>query len=373
LGGNSTFVSDPGRQYVDAVTDYRPDELSLFAVAQLLLRHRRFILSFGIGAFVLVLAVALFRPRTYTSTAAFMPQAPENALSRLSGLAAQLGALAPISEPGSSPAFYASLLKSRDVLRQAVLTPYAFVLGADSVRRTLIEVYRVSGDTPQIRRDAAVKRLAKDIDISTTRETGVVSLEVTTPWATLSQQVASRMIGLVSQFNLQTRQTRAGAERRFVESRLQDARASLHAAEDRLQAFLQENREFRNAPRLLFENDRLRRDIDQQQQVYTSLAQAYEQARIDEVRNTPVITILESPDLPARPDPRRALLKGLLGLVAGVLISTLMIALRNAFAEGTHTSRAPGDAPAAGVSAPRTTWPPAASTAAGARSGDMDG
>lgn len=355
------------------MTDSRPDEVSLFAVAQLLRRQRRFVLSFGIGAFVLVLAFALFRPRTYTSTAVFMPQAPENALSRLSGIAAQLGAVVPTTDAGSSPAFYASLLKSRDVLRQAALTRYAFVLGADSVHGTLIDLYRVSGDSPPIRRDAAVRRLVEDIDISTNRETGVVNLEVTTPWATLSQQVASRMIGLVSQFNLQTRQTRAGAERRFVESRLQDARASLLAAEDRLQGFLQENREFRNAPRLVFENDRLRRDIEQRQQVYTSLAQAYEQARIDEVRNTPVITILELPDLPARPDPRRALLKGLLGLVAGMLLGTFMIALRHAFAEGMRASGSPGDAPGAGTPVPHATRRPAASTAGGAGSHGIDG
>jgi uncharacterized protein involved in exopolysaccharide biosynthesis len=351
------------------VTDYRPDELSLFAVARLVHQHRRFALTFGIAAFVLVLAFAFFRPRTYTSTAVFMPQAPENPLKGLSALAAQLGAVMPTTDPGSSPAFYVNLLKSRDVLRKAALTRYAFVLGTDSVRGTLVDLYRIRGDNPPIRRDAAVKRLVKDLEISTVRETGVVNLEVTAPWAALSQQLASRMIGLVSEFNLQTRQTRAGAERRFVESRLQDARASLLAAEDRLQKFLQQNREFRNAPRLVFENDRLRRDIDQQQQVYTSLAQAYEQARIDEVRNTPVITILESPDLPARPNPRRALLMGLLGLVAGLLIGTFIIALRHAFTEGMRTSGAPGDAPAGTSISPATRRPAASAAGSAASSG----
>ena len=33
-------------------------------------------------------------------------------------------------------------------------------------------------------------------------------------------------------------------------------------------------------------------------------------ARIDEVRNTPVITLMEAADLPAGPDPRLALIKG---------------------------------------------------------------
>jgi uncharacterized protein involved in exopolysaccharide biosynthesis len=49
------------------------------------------------------------------------------------------------------------------------------------------------------------------------------------------------------------------------------------------------------------------------------LAQAYEQARIEEVRDTPVITVIEAPMLPARPDPRpfgRAIAAGLLCALA---------------------------------------------------------
>ena len=110
---------------------------------------------------------------------------------------------------------------------------------------------------------------------------------------------------MVSHFNLLTRQTRAGAERRFVEARLQEAADSLRLVENRHKAFLQANRDFRNSPQLKFENDRLERDVQFQQQLYTSLAQSFEQARIDEVRNTPVITVLEPPDLPASPDPRK--------------------------------------------------------------------
>jgi uncharacterized protein involved in exopolysaccharide biosynthesis len=308
------------------------EDVSLLVLGRLALLHRGLLLGSALVLFVLVTGFTLLQRRSYTSTAMFMPQsATENTLSRLSGLATQFGFTLPTDDAGSSPAFYMNLLKSRDVLRQVVLTPYALAIDGDSVRGTLVELYRVNGDSPAARRDAAVRKFRKDISVTTGRETGLLTLEVTTPWASLSEQVGRRMIQLVSEFNMQTRRTRAGAERRFVEGRVGEAEDSMKLAEDRLQAFLQRNRDYRNSPQLTFEYDRLQRGVDMQQQLFTSLAQGYEQARIDEVRNTPVITVVEPPDLPTRPDPRRTLLKGLLSIVAGLLIGTFLLLLRHAF------------------------------------------
>jgi len=284
----------------------------------------------GVGLAILVAALVLLWPREYTSTATFMPQTSDETLSRLSGIAAEFGVTVPGADPGDSPAFYASLLTSRDILRAVVLTAYPLSTErGDSARATLVELYEVDGDSPAIRRDKAVERFLKDLDIETERETELIRLEVTTPWPSVSQGAAQRLLDLVSRFNLTTRQTQAGAERRFVESRLETARAELRAAEARFQTFLQRNREFSNSPALVFENDRLNREVELRQQVVTSLVQSFEQSRIDEVRNTPVTTIVEPPDLPAQPDPRRLVLKTLLGLTAGLLAGTIFAAVRD--------------------------------------------
>jgi uncharacterized protein involved in exopolysaccharide biosynthesis len=307
------------------------EDLTLMGILGFMLGHRRLILGTGLVAFVLVAAIALIRPRTYTSTARFMPQTSEGALSRLSGLAATFGVSVPLSDAGSSPAFYADMLKSRDILRRTAETPYAFATRGDSLHGNLIDLFEVRGDNPAARRDAAAKELLESIEVTVGRETGTIDLEVSTPWAELSQQVAARMIRLVSDFNLHRRQTKAGAERRFVEARVAEAQDSLRAAEARLEGFLQRNRDYRNSPQLLFTFDRLDREVNMQQQVYTSLAQSYEAARIDEVRNTPVITLVEPPDLPAKPDPRLALLKGMLAGLLGLALGAFFAAVRQAF------------------------------------------
>ena len=74
--------------------------------------------------------------------------------------------------------------------------------------------------------------------------------------------------------------------------------------------------------------DRLAREVLVQQQVYATLAQAYEQARIEEVRDTPVITVLASPQRPGRPDPRALIKKAFLALLVGGVLGFLVAAWR---------------------------------------------
>jgi tyrosine-protein kinase Etk/Wzc len=322
--------STPAAPYLE--TAPAGEDLTLAGLLAFLLRHRRLILSTGLAAFLLVGFVTFLRHRAYTSTARFMPQTSEGTLGQLSGLAATFGVSVPASDPGSSPGFYGELLKSRDVLRRTVETRYAFAVAGDSIRGTLIDLYESKGKTAPARRDAAAKELLDNIDVTVSRETGTIDLEVTSPYAELSQQIGRRMIELVSEFNLTRRQTKAGAERRFVEARVAEAKDTLHAAEARLQAFLQRNRAYQSAPSLLFEHDRLQRDVSMQQQLYTTLSQSFEVARIDEVRNTPVITLMESPDLPAKPDPRLALVKGILAGLLGLALGAFIAAVRQAFA-----------------------------------------
>jgi len=158
-----------------------------------------------------------------------------------------------------------------------------------------------------------------------------VAVEVTTRWPSVSMAVVERILSEVNRFNLQARQSQAAEERRFVEARLAAQQQSLVSAEARLGSFLQRNREYRNSPQLGFEYDRLERDVALQQQVLVGLSQSVEEARIREVRDVPVITAVESPRLPARPDPRGLALQGFLGVLLGAFLGVLAAFIRDMY------------------------------------------
>ena len=234
----------------------------------------------------------------------------------------------PASDPGSSPAFYAELLKSRDVLRRTVETRYAFATPERLDARHPGRAVRRPRRERAVRRDEAAKELLENIERDGRGwDTGTIDLKVTTPWAELSQQVAARMIQLVSDFNLHRRQTKAGAERRFVEARVAEARGhSARSGGAARRPSCSGTAPTETPPSCVFEYDRLGGQVNMQQQLYTSLAQSYEAARIEEVRNTPVITLMEPADLPAKPDPRLALVKGVLAGLVGLGLGAFIAA-----------------------------------------------
>jgi uncharacterized protein involved in exopolysaccharide biosynthesis len=147
----------------------------------------------------------------------------------------------------------------------------------------------------------------------------------------VSLAIAGRLLDGLNHFNRITRQSQAREERRFTEARLADAQASLRAAEDALQRFLEGNRQFSASAALKFQQDRLQREVQLQQQVVTSLAQQYEENRIREVRDTPVITVIDPPVLAARPDARLRGLILVLGTMAAFGISVMIVVVRESW------------------------------------------
>jgi hypothetical protein len=172
---------------------------------------------------------------------------------------------------------------------------------------------------PAFRREAAIARLGERIKSRVTAATSVIEgdRESARP---APREASSRARGGAHQrVQLQRRQSQAAAEREFTFRRLEEVRGDLRQAENRFEAFLERNRGF-DSPSLLFEQDRLRRAVSLQQQLFTTLAQAYEQAKIDEVRDTPVITVIEAPETPIRPEPRGTVRKVVLAALGGTLL-----------------------------------------------------
>lgn len=308
------------------------DEISLLQLFSVILRRRRTIVFSTILVSCIALVFALRTEKTYSASTSFIPQGAEGGgMSGLAGLAGQFGFQLPSQSSSESPQFYAELVTSREILGVLAEEEFRFEVpegdGVILMEGTLPELLEIGdeGTPPENRRASAIRSLREgSISVSTGRETGIVEVSIKTPWAGLSKVLTDRMLELLNEFNLQTRQSQAAAERRFVEERLAEVEGSLRVAEDRLEAFLRTNRSWENSPELGFQQGRLQRQVTMQQQVFTTLAEAHEQARISEVRNTPVITVVERPELPVKADPRGRVLKLALGVVLGGMLGVFL-------------------------------------------------
>jgi uncharacterized protein involved in exopolysaccharide biosynthesis len=301
------------------------DEISLWEVLAVLLRRRGTILLATVLTAAAAVAFTLLRADRFTTQASFRPQGSDNSMSQLMSLASQFGIRVPGAMRGDedlTPAFYAELLTSREILYRIASRDFE-VEGVG--RSSLADLFEIEKDTEALRLEEAIEKVRDDVlTISIGRETGIVTVEVRTKWPDLSLEIAQRLLDEIARFNLLTRQSQAAAERVFIEERVDSARQALLAAESAMQAFLQANRRYEDAPDLMFQYDRLERDISLRQGVYTTLVQSFEQARISEVRDTPVITVLQEPFFPPGPDEKRLVLVLALGLVLGGMAGVVL-------------------------------------------------
>ncbi len=307
------------------LVESQSEEISLAAILAVLLRHRRLLVLLPLTVAFLWVVISLILPRTYTSEAIFTPTSGTAQLSQLAGLAAQFGVNLPQGETNQSPDFYAALVQSQDLLRSAVETRYRFPASddpdADTLSGDLVQLFDVDGDGRAVQVAKTIEELQDRLHISTDATTGLVTVDVRTHWAALSRDVDQRLLDLVNVFNLQTRQTQASAERRFLETRVAASGDSLRSMEDSVQSFLEHNRSYQNSPELRFQYDRMNRRLTLFQQVYTTLSESLEQAKIDQVRNTPVITVVGPPQAPARPDRLHLLVKAFVGILLGGVLA----------------------------------------------------
>jgi len=302
------------------------DEISLINILNIFLRRRWFILAVSATIALASVVSVLVAPRTYTVEASFIIQKRD--VIPVSGIAAQLGMDVNGADASQSPAFYAALIKTPDVLDR--LADTTFTTSTDPKPRVLATIWNISDENSLARRRAVIEKLQKVVSSTVSLKLDLVLLSVTTRDGGLSRQLADAILLQVNWFNLRTRQSRAAAERQFDERLVDEVGAELRRAEDETQQFYQRNQQPHMSAALEMEKQRLARRLEILNARYVSLVTAYDRARIDEVRDTPVITVIQRPGTPVRADSRNLLKTALLMFLVGLAIGAILALVRQA-------------------------------------------
>lgn len=306
-------------------------EVGVLEVLDVLLKHWRLIVGFPLATAIFAALITLLLPTQYTATTSFVPESSSEGASLpsgLSGLASQFG----IALPGgreTSPEFYSDVLRSRTLVEEVLQTPFADPREGETGRATtLLDLLEIEGDSLAERLEAGREELQDRTAVRVKSETAVVSVSVETPYRTLSADVANQFVTLLNRFNLETRQSNAKIRREFAQARNAQAETELREAEEALKRFLEENRTFLGSPQLQFQHDRLERQVAIRQEVLTALSREYEQARIQEVNDTPVITVIDAAVPPnEKSSPHRTIIVMVVFVLAGLIAIALTFLL----------------------------------------------
>jgi uncharacterized protein involved in exopolysaccharide biosynthesis len=258
-----------------------------------------------------------------------------------SSLGGSLGALASLagmdaSSKSSDPSLYIEdILRSAD-LAQAVLdrpwkgskavadTSKAFLL------RDFWETKFATRDSDWIarERETLIQRLnnGKYITVARDKKSGVITLSTQFEDPRLSYDVNRFLVEKVNEILVNQLSGKAGENRKFVESRAKEVKASLSRDEIVLRDFRASNR-VRTDPEYQLEEGRLQRNLQIDQEIYLQLVKQYEMAKIDEAKDIPVLDVIDSSRLPmtkSGPNRKLIVLAGCMGgLFLGLFASLL--------------------------------------------------
>ncbi len=283
-----------------------------------LMSSRKRLFAYVLSGAVLATAIVLIMPSQYTSKASFITQTnpTQNLQGMLQGAVASLGLLDRAND--YSPKFYADLLTSRPILLSAIQRQYEVPAGDGSRLQTYLQIEGFDDDPPARGVERALEHLAKRVSASADARTNLITLSVRARYQRLSRDLARQLLTALDSLNVGFRQSQSRGSREFYATRGVQARAELDSAEGIVRRFLLENRVI-NSPSLDLEVQRLKREAEMKRTIYSTVMQQYEQARLQEARNVPTLTVLAEPFVPVKRSfpPRRlfVVLGALLGAV----------------------------------------------------------
>ncbi len=114
----------------------------------------------------------------------------------------------------------------------------------------------------------------------------------------------------------------------FIENRIKSVEDDLIESELKLKKFNEQNRQI-SSPALQLELDRLTREVELQKNIYLTLKQQLELAKIDQIQKASIIQILDKPHIFKSPINRKLFLSTVLALTFGILSGILVGFIRS--------------------------------------------
>jgi len=159
----------------------------------------------------------------------------------------------------------------------------------------------------------SVDRLRQAIHVSVNLRTAIVRFSVDARTPQLARALAAGALAALTDANAALRAARASEERALIAARTAHAREQLEAAQRALRA--------------RGESQRLEADVARQ--VYVQMRVMEEMAAAREARNAATVGVIESPQLPVRPDRPRRGTAMLVGFLVGAAVALLRLLLED--------------------------------------------
>ena len=299
----------------------KDDEIDLKVLYQVLWKDRKRIISITLFIAFLGVIYSLLVTPLYKSTITMYPTGEDanSQLGQLQGMATSLG----LNIGNESTSFHIlDIVNSRRIKRSLIYNywvsenfsypvnlihywdidnenkinynPINWIKKLFNWIRTLLIGNSNNDDSNKVLKweESAIEKFNKRLNIAEGK-TGLISIDILMEEPQLAAKIVNKMYPMILDFTIEEYAKSAKLNRQFIEDRQKEIEIQLTSAEDALKKFREKNRSILNSPQLQLEMDRLMREVEIKTQVYITLQQQYELARINEAKELPSVIILD--------------------------------------------------------------------------------
>jgi len=310
------------------------DTISIADIIVNLARNIKIIIIIPIVFCVITIIYVLFIAQpVYVSSAKIMSSSGTK-VSKVAGLASQFGIELPTGQ--SEPNWvYDDIIKSRTLARS--MLNRKFDTDEFGKQKSLLQILTYGNEPPEYGLDTleilAVETFLSMITLSRDMETSIYTLDLSSSEPKFSAHLNASLIEELDTHQREYNKAITSKTRQFIEGRIIKTKKELEAMEEVLRDFTDRNRRIENSPLLLLEQQRLDREVSVLTGVYTTLKQQLETTKIEEVKESQYVIVLDPPEIPLkRSSPNRkamVILAGFLGLGLGIIVGLFIEYVEN--------------------------------------------
>ena len=297
------------------------DTISFIDILLVLARQLKVIIITPIITCIVTIIYALnYTSPVYTSEAKIISSSGGSAGV---GIAAQFG----INLPRNNNVqwVYPEIVKSRTLARKMLKRKFDTIKYGP--QKSLLQILTYGNGEPTVGIDTLMQGSVSSVIgmIELEPEGSFFLLKVTAAEPVFARDLAFALIEELDNHQREYNSAKVNETRQFIEERIQERGKELMIAEETLKEFRVRNRNIGNSPTLQLEQARLQREVNVLMSVFTSLKQQLENTKIEEVKKSDYVIVLDPPEAPLKrsaPNRRKmVILGGWLGILFGLIIA----------------------------------------------------
>ncbi len=309
------------------------NELDFTSLIKLLFRYKRtiflvttFFIIFGILYILIVTPV-------YTAYTSILPSQEMNSSAQLSRLQNLTSAIPFLSMPNSGDLsqVYPAILTSKTLLYMTLDSTFTDPGTGDT--NTLLDWLEIEAESREQALDLGYKALERIIEVEPDNVSSLITVSISSKYPWLAAGLCGMLSNMLNEFAVEYQTSTAQNTRQFTQEQLRMQRDSLESAEINVRDFIKANINYLEDADLRMRFQELERERLAREQIWIEYRQQYEMARLQEVKDTPVLTILDKPIVPVKPSWPRKLIVLALSMGMGFFISCFSVVILDKFVQ----------------------------------------